>query len=252
MSRYLEGVSLAAFARGNRRMLAPLKAHAADKRKGHGEALAAWKERRAKALEIKDPEQRAKALDDLRGERPTSPLLVAAGCTVVAAVIVWPMLHGHHAALLAGAVTLWVLAALIVGQTGGDTPAKATTATSAEEASSPPDDDGEWIQESPAPEVLWALIRHTAGLTKQGTAAHLQAILDEGQKRGEFDGWDVTELGGELEALGVRVIEKKKLTLGGKDHTRKAVLLSDLPEADPATVPAIVQGAPSATAKSAA
>jgi hypothetical protein len=50
----------------------------------------------------------------------------------------------------------------------------------------------------------------------------------------------------------VRVIEKKKLTIGGKDRTRKAVLLSDLPEADPAPVPAIVHSAPPTAAKSAA
>ncbi|WBP89517.1 hypothetical protein [Kitasatospora cathayae] len=126
--RYLEGVSLAALARGNRRMLAPLKARHADAKAEHAETLAAWKERRAKALEIKDPEQRAAAVEALKGERPTSPLLVATGCTVVAAVVVWPMLHGHHAAILAGGLTLWVLAALVLGNTNQHAePAKATT-----------------------------------------------------------------------------------------------------------------------------
>ncbi|MFE5582539.1 hypothetical protein [Kitasatospora sp. NPDC056531] len=119
---FLDGISLAAFGRGNRRMLAPLKARHANAKTEHAEALTAWKERRAKVLEVKDPEERAKALEDLGRERPTSPLLVAAGCAVVASVVVWPMLHGHRAALVAGAVTLWVLAALVLGNT--DTPAE--------------------------------------------------------------------------------------------------------------------------------
>ncbi|MFJ9771211.1 hypothetical protein ACIRVF_08200 [Kitasatospora sp. NPDC101157] len=98
-------------------MLAPLKARHKEAKASHAEALTTWKERRAKAGEIKDPEQRAKALDELKGERPTHPLLVAAGTAVVAAVIVWPMLHGHHAAILTGGLTLWVLAALVLGNT---------------------------------------------------------------------------------------------------------------------------------------
>jgi hypothetical protein len=38
-------------------------------------------------------------------------------------------------------------------------------------------------------------------------------------------------------------VEKKKLTFGGAQRTRQAVLLDGLPEADPAPVPAIVQSA---------
>lgn len=126
--RYLEGVSLAALGRGNRRLLAPIKARHADAKASHAEALAAWKERRSQAREIKDSEQRAKALEELKGERPTNPLLVAAGCTVVAAVVVWPMLHGHGAAIIAGGLTLWVLAALVLGNTNHHAePAKGTT-----------------------------------------------------------------------------------------------------------------------------
>ncbi|MQS14504.1 hypothetical protein F7Q99_20100 [Streptomyces kaniharaensis] len=131
--RYLEGVSVAAFARGNRRMLAPLKTRHADAKASHAEALAAWKERRAKITEVKDPEQRSAALEALKGERPTHPLLVATGCTVVASVVVWPMLHGHHAAIIAGGLTLWVLAALVLGNTDQRAePAKGT----------PPKEDG--------------------------------------------------------------------------------------------------------------
>ncbi|MFG3228132.1 hypothetical protein ACGF07_25570 [Kitasatospora sp. NPDC048194] len=223
-------------------MLAPLKARHADAKASHAEALAAWKERRAQALEVKDPEQRAKALDDLKGERPTNPLLVTAGCTVVATVVVWPMLRGRHAAIIAGVLTLWTLTALIRGQETG--PAASKTATSPQaDASEPDPDDGEWIQEAPAVEVLWALIRHTASLTKQGTAAHLQAVLDEASKRGQMTDWTVSDLADELASHGVPIVEQKKLTIGGRHYNRSAVLLADLPEADPAPVPAIVHSA---------
>ncbi|NUQ98592.1 MAG: hypothetical protein HOY79_19235 [Streptomyces sp.] len=239
---FLAGISLAALGRGNRRMLAPLKARHADAKAQHAETLAAWKERRDKARELTDPEQRAKALEELREGRPTNPLLVAAGCTVVATVVVWPMLHGRHAAIIAGGLTLWVLTALILGQDTGTAASKTTTNPDAD-AEEPGPDDGEWIQEAPAPEVLWALIRHTASLTKQGTAAHLQAVLDEGQKRGQMADWKVADLADELASHGVPVVEQKKLTIGGRQYNRSAVLLADLPEADPAPVPAIVHSA---------
>ncbi|MEU4296367.1 hypothetical protein [Kitasatospora aureofaciens] len=149
---YLAGISLAALGRGNRRMLAPLKARHKEAKASHAEALTVWRDRRAKAGEIKDPEQRAKALDELKGERPTSPLLVAAGTAVVAAVIVWPMLHGHHAAILAGGLTLWVLAALVLGNTDPRSePAKGTASAqdghpAATQATKKPDEADEQAQ----------------------------------------------------------------------------------------------------------
>lgn len=115
MRGYLEGVSLAAFARGNRRILAPLKARHAEASTDHAAALVDLRARRAKAMALKDPTERAKALEEL-GERPLHPTLVAAGCAVVAAVVGWPMLHGHAGAVVAGGLTLWVIVALIAGQ----------------------------------------------------------------------------------------------------------------------------------------
>jgi hypothetical protein len=121
VTRYLEGVSLAALARGNRVLLSPLKTRHAAARAEHARTLATWHERRAKAREIKDPQQRAKALDDLKGERPTHPVLVAAGCVMVGSVVLFgiPAVHRHAAALIAGGVTLWVIVAMIAGQKGG-------------------------------------------------------------------------------------------------------------------------------------
>jgi len=133
MSRYLEGVSLTALARGNRRMLAPLKARHADAKDQHAETLKAWKERRAKAREIKDPEQRAAALEALKGERPAHPMLVAAGCTVVAGVVLWPMVHSHAAVVASGGLTLWLIVALVLGQAEPTPKADPADGTAADE-----------------------------------------------------------------------------------------------------------------------
>lgn len=116
MPRYLNGISIAALGRGNRRMLAPLRARHGAAKAEHAELVAALAGRRAKAREIKDPEARAKALAGLAGERPTHPTLVAIGCAVVAAVVGWPMLRGHHATALSVGLTMWVITALILGQ----------------------------------------------------------------------------------------------------------------------------------------
>lgn len=117
MNRYLEGISLAAIGRGNRRLLAPAKARAAEAGSGHAEKLAVWRERRAKAAAIKDPEQRARALDAV-GERPVHPMLVTAGCAVIGAVVLAgvPAVRHHGAVIATGTLTLWLIAALILGQ----------------------------------------------------------------------------------------------------------------------------------------
>jgi hypothetical protein len=142
-------------------------------------------------------------------------------------------------------LALWVIIALIAGQPES-TPKAAEQTTESTTDPAPtgsPQDADEWIQDSPPEAVLWALIRHTAALTKQGTAAHLQAVLDEARKRGEMTDWTVTDLAEELASYGVPVAEQKKLTIGGRQYNRIAVLLDALPEADPAPVPAIVQPA---------
>ncbi|MGW2539439.1 hypothetical protein ACWC5I_00825 [Kitasatospora sp. NPDC001574] len=241
---YLGGLSLTALRQGNRRMLAPIQSRHADARAQHAETLDAWKKRREAAQQIEDPEKRAAALDALKRERPTHPGLVAAGCAVVSAVVLAgiPAVRQHAGVIISGSLTLWMIAALILG-----------TTTAPEKAEQPPADDaapdaGEWIQDPPDEAVLWALVRHTAALTKQGTAAHLQAVLDEARTRGEMTDWTVPDLVEELASYGVPVVEQKKLTVNGRNLNRAGVLLSALPETDPAPFPAIVQPA----AKSAA
>lgn len=158
----------------------------------------------------------------------------------------------HQAPILLAAGTgLWCWAAWRAEDAPKPAPEQAKTTTPAAPATAP-EDDGEWIQDSPDEAILWALIRHTAGLTKQGTAAHLQAILEEARKRGEMTDWTVSDLAEELASYKVPVVEQKKLTIGDRQYNRAAVLLTDLPEADPAPVPAIVQAAPPAAAQSAA
>lgn len=143
MRNYLEGVSLDALARGHRVLLGPLKSRHASARADHVESLGAWKARQAKAREIKDPQQRAAALESLKGERPTHPVLVAAGAAVVSSVVLWsiPAVHRHAAALIAGGVTLWMIAAMIAGQKGDSVKAHAAAAVADEQGADSVDGD---------------------------------------------------------------------------------------------------------------
>jgi hypothetical protein len=210
-------------------------------------AIAAARKSHAEADKAARAEKRGRAGDVLGGGA-----LVA----IVAGPVTWSLIGPWVPLATWSGIGLWCVAAMAHAPRPGEAPA-AATADQAKTTTSPvddgePDNIDEWIQDSPDEAVLWALIRHTAALTKQGTAAHLQAVLDEGQRRGEFGDWTVADLAEELASYGVPVVEGKKLTVGGRDRNRKAVLLAALPEADPAPVPAIVQGAPTAAAKSAA
>jgi hypothetical protein len=161
--------------------------------------------------------------------------------TLVAGPVSWQLVGPWVPVATWTGIGLWCVAAMAHAPkpTGKATPELAPD----EQPADAPDDADEWIQDSPPEDVLWALIRHTAALTKQGTAAHLQAVLDEGQRRGQFGDWTVADLAEELASYGVPVVEGKKLTVGGKDRNRKAVLLATLPEAEPAPVPVLVQPA---------
>ncbi|MGW3072352.1 hypothetical protein [Kitasatospora sp. NPDC001132] len=244
-----------------RRLLAPVgkrRATAAEERariqtalaEGRAEQLAKLTGKaRAAALQTHAEEDRA-ARKERRGRR----FEVAAIGVVVAAVggpVVWTVVGPWVPTAVSSGIALWWIAAMAHApkQTATTKDAPAETASTAPEQDP---DDGEWIQEDPEPAVLWALVRHVAAQSDQGTAAHLPDLLAEGQRRGEFDGWTKTDLKALLTVLGVPVIEKKKLTFAGQQRTRQAVLLADLPEVDPAPVPAIVQSTLLAAAKGAA
>jgi hypothetical protein len=245
MHGYLAGVSLRSFAVGNRRLITGAKKmlrksepdpcqHPEHKKPQHAEHCSAHPAPKTAAAGTSLKERAAKRAQEW------GPWL--GGAAII--VYVW-----HHQitrwvpVFLTTFVTLWVLAALVAGQ---ERPADATAGAPAAptDASHEADDDqDDEIQDAPADATLYALIRHVAGLTKQGTAAHLSQVLEQGEKRGLLGGWEVADLSDHLTSLGVPVVEKKKLTVGGRDYTRMAVLLTALPEADPATVPAVARGA---------
>ncbi|MGW3183852.1 hypothetical protein ACWDD9_31745 [Kitasatospora sp. NPDC001119] len=124
--------------------------------------------------------------------------------------------------------------------------AKAESASPSAGTPSPAEPDGAGApadepQDAPADADLYALVRHVAAMSDQGTAAHLPDLLAEGQKRGLFGGWEQADLKDHLEALGAPVVEGKKLTFDGRQRNRQAVLLKGLPERAPGTVPAVLQ-----------
>lgn len=220
----------------------------AEVRQAEAEALAAELAKlNPKARAAKQAEQ--VAADRAGRKERRSRAADIASCTalvlLVAGPVGWQFARPYLGTTALVLAVVWSVAAMAHAPTArkatpepdaGDTPTAA------------PDDADEWIQDSPPEAVLWALIRHTAALTKQGTAAHLQAVLDEGQRRGEFGDWTVADLAEELASYGVPVVEGKKLTVGGRDRNRKAVLLEALPEADPAPFPVLVQSAASSAA----
>ncbi|MEU3574793.1 hypothetical protein AB0E96_41320 [Kitasatospora sp. NPDC036755] len=57
--------------------------HLAESLAVHSEALAAWRECRAKAQQIEDPEARTAALADLAARRPVHPYLGGISLTAV-------------------------------------------------------------------------------------------------------------------------------------------------------------------------
>ncbi|PBC71560.1 hypothetical protein BX265_6170 [Streptomyces sp. TLI_235] len=140
--KYLEGVSIDAIGRGNRRLLAPLRAQYGERQAEYAEALKDWKAKRQEARALKDPAKRDEALEALKGERPTHPGLVAIGCAVVGGVVLWPVLQGWHMVAVTGGVTVWMLAALMAGQKPAENASEQAAAEVPDEppANTSPDD----------------------------------------------------------------------------------------------------------------
>ncbi|GAA2129868.1 hypothetical protein GCM10009760_01610 [Kitasatospora kazusensis] len=210
--RYLEGISLTAFGAGNRRMIRAVRPHAGKVRLtrqqlGGGLALLAF----------------------------FSPVLAR------------PVARYAPTAITV-ALVLWVVVAVVVGNTaspgtesGAD--GEALAGTWAEAGRDGCDGQDDELQDAPADADLYALIRYVAGMSDQGTAAHLSHVLEEGQARGLFGGWKIPDLRARLEGLGVALVEGKKLTFNGRQRNRLAVLLEALPESAPGTVPAVLHKA---------
>lgn len=157
-----------------------------------------------------------------------------AGGAAGVAFLFWPVVGKWMPTVLAAAVTAWLLTAVVVGAAGEPGPVAGVPAAAS-------GGEDEVLQDAPADEVLYALIRHVAGLSDQGTAAHLQQLLEEGQKRGLLGGWDVAALKAHLaEELRLPVTELKQ-TFSRRQRVRLGVWLRDLPEAAPAAVPVVVR-----------
>ncbi|MFB7473997.1 hypothetical protein [Kitasatospora sp. NPDC056184] len=204
-------------------------------------AIAKAKAAHAQADKADRAEKRGRVADVLGGGA-----LVA----VVAGPVSWQLIGPWVPMATWSCIGLWCVGAMMHAPDPGAPAAeeKAGDPAAPPTAAPEPDDADEWIQDSPDEAVLWALIRHTASLTRQGTGAHLQAVLDEARKRGEMTDWKVADLTEELASYGVPVVEGKKLTVDGRNRNRMAVLLEALPEADPAPFPAIVQSAAASAA----
>jgi hypothetical protein len=169
------------------------------------------------------------------GYRPTWRHL---GGAVAGVYFLWPVVGPVAPTITTVTACVWVVAAMAIGASGAgpETPA----ADRADQATG----SGEGMaggQAPPADETLYALIRYVAAQSDQGTAAHLPDLLAEGQRRGLLTGWEQADLRAHLAALGAPLVEGKKLTFGGRQRNRQAVLLAGLPEADPAPVPALTK-----------
>lgn len=236
MRGYLQGVSLASFAAGNRRIIAAVKARSADAEPDPCEHPDHKKPSHA-AHCASHPTPQAPADNT---ENPFLTWSKRIGGAICVLVLLWPLVGRWLPTVGAVAGLLWVLVALVAGQGHAPAAPKSAEKPATEETAA---DDGEWIDEEPPMPVLLALIRHVASLSDQRTAAHLPDLLAEGQQRGLFGDWTQPDLKAHLTDLKLPVVEKKKLTFSGRQYTRQAVLLEGLPEVDPAPVPAVLRKA---------
>ncbi|MFE6500752.1 hypothetical protein [Kitasatospora sp. NPDC057738] len=169
---YFGGLSLTALRQGNHRLLAPIRARHADAKAEHAETFNAWKERRTKALEIKDPAERAKTLEALKGERPTHPRTVMIGCAVVSAALLAgiPAVRHYAPVSITTGLTLWMITALVLGQKRPDhtqqPPAEQTRKSTPEADGREPDEEPEEdAEEEPSPtEPTPAEARHVVAV----------------------------------------------------------------------------------------
>ncbi|MFI1452129.1 hypothetical protein [Streptomyces virginiae] len=210
--RYLEGISLDAFGRGNRRMLAPVLAWAKEPvavpvpEAAAGEPKEAEGEKPAKGSPARNPEKAPEP--KMRRRIGVRHLGYAAG----GAFFLWPVVGGWVPTVLTTAPAVWVVAALIAGQQGDHDPGAEG------------DDQGQ-PQDAEADRGT-ALLLHVVGALAEAegngrAGVHLDVVLDsvpagllpEGTEVGEFRKW-VESCGLPTKELGMR-INKKSVTRVG-------------------------------------
>ena len=208
--KYLEGVSLSAVGRGNRRLLAPVKARHAVAKAEHAEELAEWRKQRAEARKLKDRAERDAALEALgdKPKGPIHPLLVGIGCAVVGAVVLWPATRGHHTLIAVGGAVAWVVAALIAGQFESEEK-PAAAAADADKPEDAAEEDPE--PTGPTSAEVWAL---TASLTADGTHVLLTRLAAD--LAASHPGWEAPTkaVRALLAGAGIRVREGVRTTAG--------------------------------------
>ncbi|MEW2374232.1 hypothetical protein AB0940_33495 [Streptomyces sp. NPDC006656] len=120
--RYLEGVCLDAFARGNRRLLAPVLAWAKEPVPVPTPKPAPAPQKAATAAEEAEGEQpKAKAKEKAKAAPPAEPTRPRVGWrhlgyTAVGGVFLWPLVGEWVPYVVTTAPVLWSVAALVVGQ----------------------------------------------------------------------------------------------------------------------------------------
>lgn len=238
MRGYLKGANLGAVVRGHRRIVAAIKARTAEPEPEPCE----HPEHKKKPEHADQCPSHSAPKADEASEHPFLAWVKRAGGTIAVLVLLWPLVGAWLPTVVTVTALLWVLAALVAGQAQPETEA-AAEARQTEAPPAAPADDGELIDEEPPLPVLLALIRHVAATSDQGTAAHLDDVLAEGQKRGLFGGWEKADLKAHLtDDLGLPV-EELKLHFRRRQRVRLGVRLKALPEAAPAPVSAVLQKA---------
>lgn len=224
--RYLEGISLDAFGRGNRRMLAPVLAWAKEPvavpvpEAAAEEPKAAEGEKPAKGSPARKPEKTPEP--KTRRRVGVRHLGYAAG----GAFFLWPVVGGWVPTVLTTAPAVWVVAALIAGQQGDHNPG----AEDEDEDDDQEHDDQEVPEEkAPAPDRGMELLLHVirdlsdAEFSKRA-GVHLDVLLDSAVAAGHVpEGTEQTEFRAWLEAAGLPIEDKLGMRIEGKPVTRVGV-----------------------------
>ncbi|MFD8636591.1 hypothetical protein [Streptomyces sp. NPDC059533] len=214
--RYLDGVSLDAFGRGNRRMLAPVLAWAKEP------VAVPVPEARPKAAEGEKPAKDSPAGKPEKTPEPKMRRRIGVrhlGYAAGGAFFLWPVVGGWVPTVLTTAPAVWVVAALIAGQQGDHGPGAEG------------DDDQEQPQDAEPGEADrgTALLLHVltglsdAEATKRA-GVHLDVLLASAVKRGLLDeGTEVADLRTWVESTGLPTVDKLGMRIEGKPVTRVGV-----------------------------
>lgn len=256
MRAYLAGVSLTTFARGNRRMLAAVKARRAQRAKQAKKAARKAAEKAQKAQKAQKPgEKPGEQPDSPAAEtRRTVPVWERVAWSAGGVFLLWPTIGPAVPVTLGTLVAVWVVAALIAGQEEESGPADTAT------DSPVPDADADTAQKgdraAPAApteadrarfaEALLRTVEYAVSTAKaEGrTGVHLSTLAQAIHATGAALPTD-DQLAALLPSLGVPVTG---LTLGPKTAriNRRGVRFDQLSEAlgrtprqDPATAAAM-------------